>query len=283
MRTLSQQGDLWFTALRMQFFIGLQNLRCFPSSNFLTLYFLLFLFVNFQQIWESKITFRDNQSFRMWRTRQLNRDLDYCHPRWPQEKTFLESEMKAVRSRGGGMLSDPWNILDLLTYMSVLVVIVTRLVSVFYGEKLAEEIHRKAYAAAMIFMWLHFMKSCRPFTTLGPFITMLGHVMMDTFTFAFLFFEFFIPYAIGFWILFGGSVNAAKMKAADDDIDPVDWEQLHNLIFATWQVTLNVDFNWDALVAVDRLMAQVSVSSSWLKRLGSIENSLNTSGFFLYL
>lgn len=214
-----------------------------------------------RQIWESKITFRDNQSFRMWRTRQLNRDLDYCHPRWPQEKTFLESEMKAVRSRGGGMLSDPWNILDLLTYMSVLVVIVTRLVSVFYGEKLAEEIHRKAYAAAMIFMWLHFMKSCRPFTTLGPFITMLGHVMMDTFTFAFLFFEFFIPYAIGFWILFGGSVNAAKMKAADDDIDPVDWEQLHNLIFATWQVTLNVDFNWDALVAVDRLMAQIMVGT----------------------
>ena len=165
--------------------------------------------------------------------------------------------MKAVRARAGGLLSDPWNILDFLTYLSVLVVIVTRLVYVFIRSTTTDDIHIRAYAAALIFMWLHFMKSCRPFTTLGPFITMLGHVMMDTITFAFLFFEFFIPYAVGFWILFGGYINAAAMKKADQE--SVDWEKFNDLVFSVWQVTLNVDFNFDGLASVDRLMAQVYI------------------------
>lgn len=130
--------------------------------------------------------------------------MDFVHPRWSQEKTFLESEMKAVRTRKQGFFSDPWNIFDFLTYGAVLMVISTRVASFFSESSLGDEIHLKSYVATLIFMWLHFMKSCRPFTTLGPFITMLGHVIMDTITFAFIFAEFFIPYCVAFWIIFGG-------------------------------------------------------------------------------
>lgn len=221
----------------------------------LTLYFIL------TQIWDRKIKFKDQKRFRMWRTRQLTRDLDYCHPQWAQEKTFLESEMKAVRTRNKGLLSDPWNIFDFLTYASVLVVISTR-IAAFFATKpshLGNQIHLKAYTATLIFMWLHFMKSCRPFTLLGPFITMLGHVMRDTILFAFLFFEFFVPYTVAFWILFGGDRNAKKITKEGEE--PVDWEKFHDLVFSVWQVMLNVDFNFGALVVVDRLMAQVIVGT----------------------
>lgn len=204
----------------------------------------------------------------MWRTRQLMRDIDYCHPRWGQEKTFLESEMKAVRARSKGILSDPWNIFEFITFAAVLVLICTRIVSLVKPDsEISKEIHLKGFAIALIFMWLHFMKSCRPFTTLGPFITMLGHVISDTITFGFLFFEFFIPYAVGFWILFGGPVHAKIMNIAgieagkeneDDAFTAIDWEHFNDLLFSTWQVTLNVDFNFSALLAVDRLMAQVN-------------------------
>eukprot|EP00111_Clytia_hemisphaerica_P011884 TCONS_00034914-protein len=227
----------------------------------MTLYFIL------TQIWDRKIKFKDQKTFRLWRTRQLNRDMDFCHPRWSQEKTFLESEMKAVRTRKQGLLSDPWNVFDFLTYAAVSTVIVTRLASFFIKKDApSDEIHLKAYTATLIFMWLHFMKSCRPFTTLGPFITMLGHVMKDTITFAFLFVEFFVPYTVSFWILFGGTHNAmtvVKHNEANpgDEVDTVDWEEFHNTVFSVWQVMLNVDFNWDALVVVDRLMAQVLVGT----------------------
>lgn len=55
------------------------------------------------------------------------------------------------------------------------------------------------------------MRSCRPFRSLGPFIEILGSVIADTLKFAFLFFEFYIPYAVAFWILFGGDHKASQM------------------------------------------------------------------------
>ena len=59
------------------------------------------------------------------------------------------------------------------------------------------------YAVGLIIIWLRLMRSCRAFRTLGPFIAILGSVAKDTLKFAFLFFEFFIPYTMGFWIIFG--------------------------------------------------------------------------------
>ena len=197
----------------------------------------------------------------MWRRRQINRDLEFCHPRWPQEKIFLESELKTNRSSGNSVLSDPWNILEFLTIAAVLVVIVTRLLYIFQESENTDSIHRKSYTLCLILMCLHFMKSCRPFTTLGPFITMLGYVISATGQFMFIVFEFFIPYTIGMWIMFGGEVHAKIMEAElDEDGEPgesVDWKLFNDLTFSMWQVMLNVDHNFDALVAVNRLWAQV--------------------------
>eukprot|EP00794_Sanderia_malayensis_P013784 gene13784-15226_t len=219
----------------------------------MTLYFIL------KQVWEVKTTRKDQNDYQLWRVRQLERDLPYCHPRWPNELQYLESEIKRVRALQTSFFKDAWNIMDWLTYIAVLVVIVTRVLAVFSGEKVAKSIHPKAYAIALIFMWLHFMKSCRPFTSLGPFITMLGYVMQDTLRFAFLFFEFFIPYVVAFWIIFGGSVNAQTM--AKEKADPIDWLKFHDLTYSVWMVTLVADFNYDALIAVDRLMAQILVGT----------------------
>ena len=137
--------------------------------------------------------------------------------------------------------------MDWLTYVAVLTVIITRVLAVFSKEKLASDIHPRAYALALIFLWLHFMKSCRPFKSLGPFITMLGHVMQDTLRFAFLFFEFFIPYVCAFWIVFGG--KAAKEGS--------EWRNFNDLTYSVWMITLIADFEYSDLAAADSLMAQV--------------------------
>ena len=77
------------------------------------------------------------------------------------------------------------------------------------------------------------MRSCRGFRSLGPFIAILGSVIADTLKFAFLFFEFFIPYTVGFWIIFGGSVNGKKMGE-----NKKDWQNFNDLIFSVWQVRI---------------------------------------------
>merc|ERR1712139_674186 len=99
-------------------------------------------------------------------------------------------------------MSDPWNIMELVTLSTVLVVITTRVVTIFKPTHGTEQLHRRSYTAFLILTWLHFMKSCRPFTALGPFIALLGNVVGVTIQFAFLFIMFFLPYTVGFWILF---------------------------------------------------------------------------------
>ena len=183
--------------------------------------------------------------------------MEFCHPRWPQEKIYLESEIKSIRASEDGYFSDPWNVMDCTTYISVLVVIVTRIVSLVSSSPGAEKVHPRAYTVALIFMWLHFMKSCRPFATLGPFITMLGHVIIDTLKFMFLFFEFFIPYAVAFWILFGGQDNANKMEASGKE--SVDWNKFNDVVFSVLQITFNADFNYYGIRAVNPYLAQVSL------------------------
>ena len=195
----------------------------------------------------------------MWRRRQINRDIQFCHPRWKQEKTFLEHEMNNLDAASTGLLKDPWNIIQLLTYMSIMLVIITRIVHLLHHDHNLNEgnddsIHKRAYALSLIFLWIHFMKSCRAFTTLGLFISMLGYVVRKTLIFALLCFEILIPYMVGFWILFGGSEHAKTME--EEGYDSGDWKYAHNLMFSVWQITL-VNKRDDAIIAVDKFIAQV--------------------------
>ena len=77
------------------------------------------------------------------------------------------------------------------------------------------------------------MRSCRAFRSLGPFIAILGSVISDTMKFAFLFFEFFIPYTVAFWILFGGNLHGQTM--GEDSAE--NWEKFNDLTFSVWSVS----------------------------------------------
>ena len=55
----------------------------------------------------------------------------------------------------------------------------TRVLSVVSKYKSVEEIHPKMYAIGLIILWLRFMRSCRTFQSLGPFIEILGNATLD--------------------------------------------------------------------------------------------------------
>ena len=113
------------------------------------------------------------------------------------------------------------------------------MMAVFSSNKTAEQIHPGAYAMGLIVIWLRFMRSCRAFRSLGPFIAILGSVIADTLKFAFLFFEFFIPYTVGFWILFGGPVHGKQMGE-----NKKDWQNFNDLVFSVWQVSYLMHCVW---------------------------------------
>ena len=98
-------------------------------------------------------------------------------------------------------------------------------------DSVNNEVHPHAYAIGLIFIWLRLMKSFRAIRSLGPFIAILGSVVFDTLKFGFLFFDFFIPYAVGFWILFGGAEHGKLMGT-----NRKDWQNFNDLVFSVWQV-----------------------------------------------
>lgn len=185
-----------------------------------------------QEIRQVRLEEQIYNQWRQWRTRQVERDIDYCHPRWPEERKYLDSELRQISSYQRTYFRDPWNIFEWITYFVVLTLGVTRVMAVTSHNAIASKIHPRVYSIGLIVIWLRFMRSCRAFRSLGPFIAILGSVIADTLKFAFLFFEFFIPYTVGFWILFGGKHHGKTM--GDDNAK--DWSLFNDLIFSVWQV-----------------------------------------------
>ena len=68
----------------------------------------------------------------------------------------------------------------------------------------------------------------------------LGSVLTDTMKFAFLFFEFYIPYVVGFWIVFGGPDHAAKIRGDDENTDSNNWEKFNDLMLSLWSASVIV-------------------------------------------
>lgn len=153
----------------------------------------------------------------------------------------MEASAKSV-------LFDSWLIFEWVTFVAVLSVIISRGIAVLYDNKVADQLHHRIAAVALILIWLRLMKFFRSFQTLGPFITMLGHVVDATFKFGFLFFEVFIPYCCAFWILFGSRADT-------------EFNHFNDLIYQVFMMTLVADYEFSQLTQHDKIMAQLLVGT----------------------
>ncbi len=153
------------------------------------------------------IAYRRNQArftvYKQWKLREIERDKQYCHPQWPEEERFINAEMNLVKTSHGSFLADPWLIFEFITYLGVMLIMSTRVSAILMDVSSVYTLHQRISAIVLIIIWLRLMKFWRAFQTLGPFITMIGHIITATLKFAFLFFELFIPYCCAFWIIFG--------------------------------------------------------------------------------
>lgn len=150
----------------------------------------------------------------------------------------------------GSYFADGWVVIDWMIHLAVWVIVFTRVAAVVTDDPEVKKYHIRIFAFSLVIIWLRILSSCRAFKSLGPFITLLGHVVDDTIKFGFLFFEFFIPYTCAFWMLFGGKVNAEK---AGDDA----WVKVNDIIFSIYQMTLIESINWNLMYKMDRFMGQV--------------------------
>ena len=146
---------------------------------------------------------------------------------------------------------DIWYYLDLISFLGLLVLVISRAIIVqadFATQhtlyKNALSFHYHAFPFVLIMIWLRFMQAFRPFITLGPFIAMLGYVASDTIKFGFLFCEFYVPYSCAIWIVFG-NVEGNKFKNFND------------LLFEVLRMTVVDSFEFGDLTSQNKLVAQL--------------------------
>ena len=141
-----------------------------------------------------------------WRSREVKRDLEYCHPRCPQEKAFVERQVEtAKKQRKTTYFQDVWNYLDWVAYSMMMAVFILHFATL--ADESDDDLNLfviQFMSCTLIVMWIRMLKFARPFPAQGPFVVILDHIIVDTFRWSFIFLMIYIPYGAAFWMNFGG-------------------------------------------------------------------------------
>ncbi|XP_072269334.1 transient receptor potential cation channel subfamily A member 1-like [Pyxicephalus adspersus] len=201
----------------------------------------------YQMVEEFKEIFQSRKKLKLWkkwRKKELEKDLKYCHPMWPEEKEYLQKSIEDLEALQPSYFKDFWNVFDWMVYFLLCAVIITHIADlVVQNNKDLHVSHVRVFSVTIIFLWLRVMKHARAIRLLGPFIVMLGKIVNDVLKFLFLYGEFYIPFACAFWIIFGGLVN--------------NMASVPQMLFTIFRMTLVDDYNFSDMYAVDPVMAYI--------------------------
>ncbi|XP_067833410.1 transient receptor potential channel pyrexia-like [Heptranchias perlo] len=192
----------------------------------------------FMEIHSSKVKF---SRWKEWRSQEIMKDLNLCHPRWPEEEAYLKKQLSGLEDMHPNYFKDFWNLFDWLVYLLLLALIATHVADLLMTSELIHTTSIRLFAVTIIFLWLRVMKHVRAIRALGPFIVMLGKIAVDLLKFLFLYGEFYIPFACAFWIIFGGLVP--------------NMTTVPQMLFTVFRVTLVDDYGFDDMYAEDPVMA----------------------------
>lgn len=180
---------------------------------------------------------------------QLEYDLKYCHPRWPQEKKFVKTEMKRVRALPLFDAYDAWFYMDWIILFLIVASIATHFVFLYLDTRTTWYIYTRTISIMNLLVWLRLLKFVRPFPGIGTLVLILSKTMGDFMNWAFLFFLIMVPFAASFWINFGPR-----------SIHPVHgYHTTGELLYRVFQIAVGDDFNLEEIVAADAVAARILV------------------------
>eukprot|EP00795_Rhopilema_esculentum_P002480 gene2480-18142_t len=226
------------------------------------IFFFLTVYFAFKEIFMFKLMRKIDSRWRKWAIHNLEDELESCHPKWPEERKYVESEIQRVWGfRGSYSRNIGWSVYEWCCHVSVLAVAAAEVYYELHPTvAVAGKVYKIILSVSIMMVCIRLMKICRAFTFLSAFIVLLGHVVGATLRFAFLFFEFFIPYVCILWIVFGGDENAKNI----DKISKGDGERFRTfdeIIYITWLMTVTADIPFSPMVQYHRILASIIVGT----------------------
>ena len=187
------------------------------------------------------------KKWREWRAAELERDLAYCHPRWPQEAQYLKAEIKAVRNLSLISGSDWWIYFDWAALVLILATIASHITFFHYSNDTSKEVHHYIIILLLLILWLRIFKYARSFEGAGPFVVIFGHVISDIIKWGFLNSVIVIPFTCAFWITFG-AISLSPVSGYDN-VGP--------LIYNIFSMMVVNDHGYDDLEKANPVMARL--------------------------
>ncbi|XP_028398324.1 uncharacterized protein LOC114521948 [Dendronephthya gigantea] len=190
---------------------------------------------------------RELVKWREWRAEQLQKDKQFCHPRWPQESKHLDSEIAAVKGLSLVSSSDKWVYFDWICLFLILATITTNILFFEEDSQIWKNINNHTTVAMLLILWLRMFKYARPFENAGPFVVIFSNVVGDILKWAVLNMIIIIPFACAFWIEFGfNSSNPAE-----------GYTDVSSLLYNIFQMMIIGDYGWEKLKAANQGMARI--------------------------
>ena len=194
---------------------------------------------------------QENSKFIRWRKKEIKRDLQFCHPRWTQEKTFVKQQVRQIKERKKTYFQDKWNYLDWVAYLMLIIVIILHIINVVVKSELYNGVFVRIFACTIIIVWVRLLKFARPFPSQGPFVVILDNIVGDTLTWGFVIAMFYIPYAAAFWMLF-----------SDRSGRPVSgYDNVGHLVYTVIRYPLVDNYSFDELEKEYPIMSRVLCGS----------------------
>ena len=224
-----------------------KEIHIFPQSihhiAFEVLVALILLYWIGSEVREYRNSVRERNDFIGWRENELTRDIEFCHPRWPEERAYIERELSELADLKPSYLVDWWNYFDWVTYIFILVTMICHVTAVVRRSDDALRAEKAVGSIMLVFQWTRLMKFLRPFKPIGPFVVILRHVISDTGRFAVLYFIFYIPYAAALWVSFGKE-------------SVTGYSNIEDLAYNLLQITVVGDFGFSDLASKHGRMAR---------------------------
>ncbi|XP_064624369.1 transient receptor potential cation channel subfamily A member 1-like isoform X1 [Lineus longissimus] len=247
----------------------------FPEDSWRIIMWIAAITLTMYQIVSEILEYNNSRkkhlAWKGWREKELDRDKNFCHPRWPEEEEYILQEKDELDKAAPQYASDWWNIFDWVCYVLLLSCIVTHIADVALPvhSVLLAHAHIRIMSVNIILLWLRLMKNARAFSLLGPFIAMLGHILNDVVKFIFLFLEFYIPYFCAFWMTLGGKNTLDHYLYNPPEANSTDIIQIEipgygsptALMFSLWRLTLVDDYPYDEMKSVDPIMTDILVGT----------------------
>lgn len=194
---------------------------------------------------------RENSKFFRWRKKEIKRDLEFCHPRWTQERTLVEQQVRQIKERKKTYFQDKWNYLDWVAYLMLIIVIILHIINVVVKSDLYNGIFVRIFACTIIIVWVRLLKFARPFPSQGPFVVILDNIVGDTLRWGFVIAMFYVPYAAAFWMLFSGR-SGQSVKGYDN---------VGHLVYTVIRYPLVDNYNFDDLEEAFPVMSRILCGS----------------------